>query len=111
MAPLIMQDPELTDSEEEKDDTKAAPESVQTTYQDNCLSTTVTADASETGTFTVPEITTTELDSIQPQTIIEDISVAQTSLVDALPATHIHPCEGPPAKESEYPPGTYCGMF
>ena len=54
---------------------------------------------------------TTELDSIQPHTIIEDISVAQTSLVDALPATHIHPCEGPPAKEPEYPPGTYHGMF
>ena len=92
MEPLVVtQDPDLTYSEEEKDDTKAAPESVQTTNQDIFLSTTVTADASEPVTCSVPEKNTTELDSIQPQTIIEDISVAQTSPVDALRAKHIRP--------------------
>ena len=110
MAPLVVtQDPDLTDSEEEKDDTKAPEQSVQITNQD--ISSTITADASEPVTATVSEKPTTEVDGIQSQTIIEDNSVAQTSAVDALLAQHIHPWEGEPAKEPEYPLGTYRGMF
>ena len=108
MAPLVVtKDPDLTDSEEEKNETKLTEESVKITIED--ISSTISADASEPVSSTVSEKSTTEVDCIESQTIIDENSVAQTSAVDAL--QHIHPWEGEPAKEPEYPPGTYRGMF
>ena len=51
------------------------------------------------------------VDCNEAQKTSDETSVAQSSAVDALQVKHIHPWEGEPAKEPEYPPGTYHGMF
>ena len=99
MAPLVAtQDPDLTDSEEEKIEKKTSEESVKNTNEEIIISTS-TADASEHVSSKVSDTSIVEVDCKS-----DENSVAETSAVDASQVKHLHPWEGEPAKEPVYPP-------
>ena len=107
MAPLVIaQDPDLTDSEEEKKEIQNSTESVQEKNEQLIIP----PSSAESST----EIVASESsDASQLKVASENVeqSVQQTTAVNEQPATFIHPWDGPPAEEPVYPPGTYRGMF
>ena len=132
MAPLVVAPhPDLTDSEEEKNESTATDQSVKKNNEDIIISTSA-AHPSKPGTAQSVKKSNEDINSTSPaeasepilksltavdcneaQQTSDETSVAQSSAVDALQVKHIHdhPWEGEPAKEPEYPPGTYRGMF
>ena len=107
MAPLVIaQDPDLTDSKEEKKEIQNSTESVQEKNEQLIIP----PSSAESST----EIVASESsDASKFKVASENVehSVQETTAVDEQPATFIHPWDGPPAKEPVYPPGTYHGMF
>ena len=106
MEPLVIsQDPNLTDSEEEKKEFKTSKEFVENNNEELIILTS-SPDASE---HVASKVSATYIVEVDCKT--DENSVAETSAVDATPVTYLHPWEGPPSKEPVYPPGTYRGMF
>ena len=103
MAPLVIaQDPDLTDSEEEKKEIQNSTESVQEKNEQLIIP----PSSAESST----EIVASESsDASQLKVASENVeqSVQQTTAVNEQPA----PWDGPPAEEPVYPPGTYRGIF
>ena len=103
MAPLLIaQDPDLTDSEEEKKEISKSTESVQ--EENKQLIIPVPSSAEKYIEIFLSESS----DASQLKVASENIqqSVQQTA-VNEQPA----PWDGPPAEEPVYPPGTYRGIF
>ena len=88
MAPLVIaQDPDLTDSEEEKKIESKSTESVQ----------------EETTQLVVPVVPS----SAEISTEIQSSTVASSNKTNE----QTNPWDGPPAEEPVYPPGTFRGIF
>ena len=106
MAPLVIaQDPDLTDSKEEKKEIQKSTESVQENNEQLLIGTT-SGEASE-----IKATNISETSSLEVAFKNNEHSVQETSAVDDPTAKYIHPWDSPPAKKPVYPPGTYRGMF
>ena len=59
------------------------------------------------------EVSQSPIESVSELTSNKNLLITDTiaDVVDAAPVSYIHPWDGPPAKEPDYPPGTYRGMF
>ena len=92
MAPLVIaQDPDLTDSEEEKKEIPKSTESVQ----------------EENSQLIIPVPSSAEKSTVFHHTVASASENIQQTAVNE----QTNPWDGPPDEEPVYPPGTYRGIF